>query len=239
VENPLLKMMEQRMAAAAVIRGQPLPTIAASPSPPLPQMSGSDKAALQASINKWGGVGHSSSTDEEKEQKKIEIKNSSKSESVPATNVSSDSTGSGLPAGRVPLSPHQIELLQELTASQNLKKDEPISREEMLQQLLHQQSNGVPHNTMHGVQRVNGLGHDLINNLSQAYQFGTIPARPALNRCAVSFAEVDRLRKENQYVQLMRERMMQEQRMKEQQAAYLHQKAVAASALVSLQNDGG
>eukprot|EP00584_Thalassiosira_punctigera_P009063 CAMPEP_0172529168 /NCGR_PEP_ID=MMETSP1067-20121228/3319_1 /TAXON_ID=265564 ORGANISM="Thalassiosira punctigera, Strain Tpunct2005C2" /NCGR_SAMPLE_ID=MMETSP1067 /ASSEMBLY_ACC=CAM_ASM_000444 /LENGTH=223 /DNA_ID=CAMNT_0013313171 /DNA_START=119 /DNA_END=787 /DNA_ORIENTATION=- len=60
-ENPLLKMMEQRMAAKN--------SLGVTPSPPVPATNVDNKAALQASINKWAGVQQSSSSVKDEPEK--------------------------------------------------------------------------------------------------------------------------------------------------------------------------
>eukprot|EP00581_Thalassiosira_minuscula_P010351 CAMPEP_0183702836 /NCGR_PEP_ID=MMETSP0737-20130205/807_1 /TAXON_ID=385413 /ORGANISM="Thalassiosira miniscula, Strain CCMP1093" /LENGTH=769 /DNA_ID=CAMNT_0025929513 /DNA_START=219 /DNA_END=2525 /DNA_ORIENTATION=- len=211
-DNPLLKMMEQRMAAkniSSTQRQQMLPTITASPSPPLPEMSGNDKGALQASIKKWAYLGNSASTE----------KAVPKESAVPIGQSKVASPGS--PSGRVPLSHTQIELLKELTEQRDVSKEEQPSQKDLLEHMLLPQARTL--------NEANGTGRSLMsNNLQQAQQLGTRGAGVGLTRCAMSVAEVDRLRRENQSIQLLQEMAMQER-------AYLHQRNIAASALLSMQ----
>lgn len=268
-ENPLLKMMEERMAArnsamaagAAAKNKPPLPPIAASPSPPpLPEMSADNKAALQASISKWAGAGDSTSTEKNDQTKSQDQVTMQSVTDPPQTAASPQSSGHGSPSSRVPLTPKQIELLHELTASQSAshqippsqapisqsnqsnEKHEIKSQRELLQQLILQQAAGL------GGQRLNsnpqqasiGACYNPVSNrqhrraapLATAYA-----AHAGLTRCAVSSAELERLRKENISIQLMRDRAIQERMMQEQ--TYMRQRNLAASALVSLQNKEG
>jgi len=209
------------MAASNAVAAQTLPTIAASPPPPLPTMSD----ALQASINKWAGTS----------EVNVTIKPALEQQTIATPQLSVN----GFSSGRVSLSPPQMELLQELTAPASLEKDEPTyQKEEMLQlqQQLLRQATGKGHSLTYNAQEANRVGYNPISNSRRAPRPFTSYGPPNLTRCAVSLVEVDRLRRENQSIQLMQERAMQG-RMQEQ--VYLHQRNIAASALVSMQCDGG
>ncbi|KAL7531000.1 hypothetical protein ACHAXR_003794 [Thalassiosira sp. AJA248-18] len=220
--NPLLKMMEERMAAKEAVsapKEPALPTIAASPSPPpLAPMSDDDKAALKASISKWAGV-----SDHNEEKKSVEgHENSGAVQNQPMSCLPQTSTN-GLPSGsRGPLSHTQkMELLKEMAASQNQHGMNLQSSQ--MQQLLG------------GVGQTSVLPH---------MQQAPMNSAPGLTRSAVSFAEVDRLRRENQYIQLRQQMAVQERARQEQinainEQAYLRQRNIAASALASMPATGG
>ena len=80
-DYPLLKMMEQRIAAAASAAATRtaaspsphLPAIAQLPSLPLPAMSNENRTALEASISKWAGVGDNNGCGGRGEERKLEV----------------------------------------------------------------------------------------------------------------------------------------------------------------------
>jgi len=94
-ENPLLKMMEQRMAAQ-------------KESPPPAAMNNGEKAALRASISKWSGVGDAASSlqTQVEESAKPGVK-----QPVAGSPQTSSVQGSHS-SGRVPLSTSQVSLLR-------------------------------------------------------------------------------------------------------------------------------
>jgi len=215
--NPLLKLMEQRMAAnrtAALNEERALP-IVADASPAQPPLIDDNRAALQASINKWSGIGNVSNKVDSKAQDDKEAHRIIRPVAPPHYPVNKPRSG------RVPLS-H----LQNLTTSQRLQADKHPSQHEMLQQLMLQQARGMgqryhaPHNSSQA--ELSQVGHSHVSN--------------GLTRCAVSFAEVDRLRRENQCIQQMKEQATQELMA---QKAYLRELSIAASALEAMQNNGG
>lgn len=245
-DNPLLKMMQQRMAAAAN-KGQAVAPAPSAPSTAMPGLSNENKAALQASISKWSGMGHpaaglgSGSAQNQLKTNQVPIKPVVKQQQSFESLQTSSVQGS--PSGRVPLSPPQIELLNQLTESQG---NQQASQQELLQRLfLRQQANGVGQNPMSSLQRASGVGQTAMPGLQQAYipvtNTGAAP-RPSLTRCSFSLAEVDRLRRENQAIQLRQQLAMQEQRaiqdiMINEQQAYLHRRNIAVNALVSMQGN--
>jgi len=218
--NPLLKMMEERMAANKAsgnsttnIQQQEAQT-RATPAPA--PMSGQEKEALEASISKWGGMAQQASTGSS--QAKMTMQST--------TSAAADKGESSVqehqhqlqrqtpPGGRVPLSPKQIDLLRELTSSQqnllrNNVQQQATQNQLLQQQLLQQQQQQL----LQQQQQVRGL-----------------------TRNAVSLAEVDRLRRANQTIQLRQQLVMQE-RMNEQYnnsvGQYLQQRNIAASALAA------
>lgn len=261
--NPLLKMMEERMAAkkaATTTQGPALPTIAASPSPPpLPPMSEENKSALQASISKWSGIGNAA----QKKDAKASVTSTGATgppvppgQSVigsPQQTASSPATSTS-PSGRVPLSSNQIQLLKELTESQKAAEspsfgvDQTAQNQQLLQLLMQEradQSSVASSNVQQ--QQVNAMGQYSMANAQQQQvpqQPAAYPAGPGLTRCAVSLAEVDRLRRENSYVQLRQQMLMQERaamqgRYTLQRNVPISQRNVAANGLLSMQNDDG
>ena len=216
--NPLLKMMEERMAAKSKVSGSSsgpgtaLPPIAASPSPEPPVMSDENKAALQASISKWGGLGTVASTGQQQlqgQQRQLPaykpVSNRSGamgSGSPPMGSRQQNSSSPELsPSGRVPLSGTQLELLKELTSSQQAQ---PSGNGNGMAD-----SQGITSHTQEQLlQNLLQSGQASYNPLSRGMQTN----RPTLTRCAFSSAEVDRLRRENQYIQLRRQMAIQEQR---------------------------
>lgn len=217
-ENPLLKMMEQRMAAQ-------------KESPPPAAMNNGEKAALRASISKWSGVGDAASSlqTQVEESAKPGVK-----QPVAGSPQTSSVQGSHS-SGRVPLSTSQVSLLEELAASQQVKKEVPVpqmSQNKLLQQQFFAQFNEQHANGMASAQQAP----------ARLYLPTRTSTRPGLTRCAASSAEVDRLRRENQSIQLQQGLILQERAMQEQlreQQAYLHQRNIAISALVSMQQNHG
>ena len=213
--NPLLKMMEERMAAnaAAATKELTTPTSLAASSPPTSENQ--TNTALHASINKWAGV---SSNDRIHRQKKDTFK--------PVLIQPSDASPQGAsvqrsPSDRVPLSPKQIDLLKELTSS---CQDELLRK----QLLLRQAASGMDQSQ---------VNLKCQNSNSNVVQEGSGTAGPGLPRCVVSSAEVDRLRRENHSIQPGRQMLMQE-RMNEQVYRH-HQQLIAASAMASMQSPVG
>mmetsp|Transcript_3129 Transcript_3129/g.6891 ORF Transcript_3129/g.6891 Transcript_3129/m.6891 type:complete len:822 (+) Transcript_3129:189-2654(+) len=225
-DNPLLKMMEQRMAANNVAAAE-------KQSPP--------SAALQASISKWAGMGPVASPNQSEDNKK-QVHESVTPVLKQLVNDSPQTSAQGSPpcSGRVPLSSSQVDLLKELAESQHVKKDVQMSQKELLQQLFLAQVSEVG---QHETSNVQQAGHYRMSNVQQAPvpYLPTRSAQPGLTRCAASSAEVDRLRRENQSIQLQQRLVMQERAMQEQmrEQAYLHQRNIAVSALVSIQQNNG
>lgn len=280
-DNPLLKMMEERMAAKQKEKMQQvLPTIAASPSPELPPMSNENKTALQASINEWSGVNHRASPALNGQTYNNPVHPTQKMVvTQPASAAASPQlSGQGSPSsGRAPLSYTQMGLLQELAASQgfDLNKEtvaqpdlsSQSSQSQMLQNLLLQQavpggmgassslSSAQQSSSQNEIlqqlllqQVTGGMGSNLsvssaIHQQAGGKTLSHAQSVPSLACSAVSSAEVDRLRRENQIIQFRQQMAMQERAelaraILEQQneQAYLVQRNVAASVLASMQN---
>lgn len=219
-ENPMLKLLEERMAAAAS-QGQPIlakPVQVGPVSSPVrledPAATPEQQAALHASISKWAG-----------------IDNKVKAQSSHALSTSRS-------FHKTPLMPSVCEhsaLKESFTSCQRLS----TKQQEILQQLLleQQQANDQQTNpSLDSAQQpspnqcaapsASGPLHPLSNMMPA-------PARNGLGRCAVSMAEVDRLRQENQAIQMLQQQAFQE-RINEQ--FYLRQRSVAASVLASSSN---
>jgi len=213
--NPLLKMMEERMAANKAsgnsttnIQQQEAQT-RATPAPA--PMSGQEKEALEASISKWGGMAQQASTGSSQAKTTIQPTSIDTGESSSSVQEQHQLQRQTPPGGRVPLSPKQIDLLRELTSSQHNLLRNNVQQQATQNQLLQQQLLQQQQQLLQQQQQVRGL-----------------------TRNAVSLAEVDRLRRANQTIQLRQQLVMQE-RMNEQYnnsvGQYLQQRNIAASAL--------
>jgi len=211
--NPLLKMMEERMAAKASGNSGSQQQQAQTRATPAPApMSNQEKEALEASISKWGGMAQQASTGSS--QVKTTMQPTSIDTGESSVQEQYQLQRQTPPGGRVPLSPKQIDLLRELTSSQqNLLRNnvqQQATQNQLLQQQLLQQQQ-----------------QQLLQQQKQVR---------GLTRNAVSLAEVDRLRRANQTIQLRQQLVMQE-RMNEQYnnsvGQYLQQRNIAASALAA------
>ena len=253
--NPLLKMMEERMAAKASASAssstnineqqqqqlqQQMHTMGRISSPAM--SSEESKAALHASISKWGGLANAATTAQQPTCKQQQQQQPVLIPPHEGGGLSSPRPGpvSQSSSSRTPLSPQQVDLLRQFTSSsssqQSLRKDnvQQISQNELLQRVLlqqqQQQQQAASQNaTFNNVQQQQQLVNNNINGM--ATMNPSISQQPGLTRCAVSLAEVDRLRRENQNIQLRQQRIMQE-RMNEQ-SLYLHHCNIAASALAN------
>lgn len=237
-DNPLLKMMEQRMAASATtttaagVKERPRttsPAAVASATPAMAPMSESTRTALQASINKWSGARSPANTDQGEQGNRTNI----------ATNVGSRPTSrQGSPSGRVPLSSSQILLLQQLTS-------QPAQLEDV------RKGQSIPQNSAHhnmvNAQQASAIAQPVLSpDQPSTLGVGQVPgpgyARPSLTRCAASSAEVDRLRRQNMSIQMRQQLLMEEHALQQQraieQANIMNQRNVAASTLMSMQNNG-
>lgn len=234
--NPLLKAMEERMAAkkasTAASNDQKQVVTTAQTS----DMSGEAKAALHASISKWGGLAMAASGGLKGTVETVGGSTSFPS-SKPALNYQPQSKPStpNIAQERVPLNPNQIDLLRQLTSSdQSMKKEnmQRVSQNELLQQVLLQHSQHVQNanNATFNLQRQNWQQQQINSSLPM----GAPQPRSGMTRCAVSLAEVDRLRRENQSIQLQRQLLIQERMQNE--LHYQQQCNIAASALASSSN---
>lgn len=176
-----------------------------------------------------------------------------------ATNVGSSPTSrQGSPSGRVQLSSSQILLLQQLTS-------QPVQSEDV------RQGQSIPQNSAHhnmvNAQQASAMAQPVLSPVANAVQtshaahvvqqlsvldqpsilgVGHVPgpgyARPSLTRCAVSSAEVDRLRRQNMSIQMRQQLAMEEHALQQQrvieQANIMNQRNVAASTLMVMQNNG-
>ena len=155
--NPLLKMMEERMAAKASASAssstnineqqqqqlqQQMHTMGRISSPAM--SSEESKAALHASISKWGGLANAATTAQQptckQQQQPVLIPpHEGGGLSSPRPGPVSQSSSS-----RAPLSPQQVDLLRQFTSlsssssQQSLRKDnvQQISQNELLQRVL-------------------------------------------------------------------------------------------------------
>lgn len=214
--NPLLKMMEERMAAnkASGNSGSQQQQAQTRATPVPAPMSNQEKEALEASISKWGGMAQQASTESSQAKTTMQHTSTDTGESSSSVQEQHQLQRQTPPGGRVPLSPKQIDLLRELTSSQqnllrNNVQQQATQNQLLQQQLLQQQQQQL----LQQQQQVRGL-----------------------TRNAVSLAEVDRLRRANQTIQLRQQLVMQE-RMNEQYnnsvGQYLQQRNIAASALAA------
>jgi len=234
--NPLLKLMEERMAAKkAATAADAVSSSHAVPSskktPAMANMTDEEKSALNASINKWAGIGtqvavkpcHKSSTsshclktvDEKVTSKLSPILGPSSSQEL-LRRLSNNSSGS-LP--RQPLDPSQEKLLHELIQTQHRSVDnlcaqptQPpsespapmqlgLSAQDFVAQVLLQQRQQQQQQT--GVGFYAPVSQRNVGSYAPVSQRGMI-------RSAVSLAEVDRLRKANQSVQMRQQMALQE-----------------------------
>jgi hypothetical protein len=215
-DNPLLKMMEQRMAAknSAIASDETLSQEAAPPTkktPSMVDMTDQQKSALNASINKWSGIGTHVAASTSLGKKCVStshlktVHEKSTSMTYPTVGpavvrrLSNESPGA-LP--RQPLDASQLALVRELIQTQNSSSgnsgvqqtQSSTSTEEaspaqdfVAQMLLHQQRQQQ-------------------QQLQQNLGAGTYLSV----RSAVSLAEIDRLRKANQSVQMRQQMALQE-----------------------------
>ena len=242
-DNPLLKMMEQRMAAQATatseVGADTLRTSSPSSASPSLAPSNDDSAALRASIDKWSGL---ASVVNGEAQDKRDTHKAAKQASPRSSVNSSQPT-------RVPLSQKQVELLQEMIGSQ-LSKEHGREHDETkveqsvkpaalphlpvgtVQPMLPQETDSLKNMTLQQLISHNNTLHQLIRppHVQQGVQHTRGHAQPGLDRCAVSCAELDRLRQENRHIQQAREQAAQE--------LFWHRQKTAASALLAMQNCG-
>ena len=250
-DNPLLKMMEERMAAkkASTTDGTPPATAATTTkttSPAMANMTTEQKSALNASINKWAGIGthvasanisatlKSSSSvsqlkpvDETKTSKPSPTLAPAQSQSAQNDLLRRLSNTEGSPS-RTPLDPSQEKLLQELIQSQTSTSstdNSPASNNNasptsMDVQRLYQN----PSPMQLGSSAQDFVAQVLLQQQQQQQQQAQMQQQmvPNLNyhpklssassmqRQAVSLAEIDRLRKANQSVQLRQQMAIQE-----------------------------
>lgn len=205
-DNPLLRLMEERMAAKnAAIAANETPSLESAPptkSTPaaMASMTEEQRSALSASINKWAGLGArvsntsglkgSLSTTQLKTVDEMQISRSSPTLGPPSPpnetlrRLLNNNTGS---QSRTPLEPSQEILLQELIQSaQPPPSPAPVKNlEDFVAQVLLQQQR------------------------QQQAAYAPVSQRGMI-RPAVSLAEIDRLRKANQSVQLRQQLAVQE-----------------------------
>mmetsp|Transcript_37 Transcript_37/g.94 ORF Transcript_37/g.94 Transcript_37/m.94 type:complete len:811 (+) Transcript_37:190-2622(+) len=229
-DNPLLKMMEQRMASKnpAAAADETL-SRAAPPTKKPPNMVGmtdQQRSSLNASINKWSGIGTHVAATSSLGKKCISTSQlktvDERSTSMPSPSLepaspqnevvrrlSNESPGT---QPRQPLNSSQEALLRELIQTQNSSSDNsymqptptqsssPIQESStaedfVAQMLLHQQQQ-----QQQLLQQHQNRGAGMYAPVSQR----------GLARSAVSLAEIDRLRKANQSVQMRQQMAMQE-----------------------------
>lgn len=253
-ENPMLRLMEERMAAAAAAKQQHgqegivIDTPTASPSEYRiderqkrqqlsPTYNKETNAALQASINKWAGLGHQAEVQnitskppqtraqsthcmsKQNESKMMETvhEQGALNESFMMNSVPKTSSAN-------PMSSQTMQLQQE-------KQQTLLSRQQqIIQQMLFEQ-NGM-------LQQAQHLHPSSTRRVSPNDTTSASPQQqpqPSLTRCAKSLAEVDRLRRENQTIQYQQQIAMQE---RSNEQFYLRQRSIAASVLASSNNNG-
>ena len=244
-DNPLLKMMEERMAAKkAESDGTPPATAATTTkttSPAMANMTTEQKSALNASINKWAGIGThvasanisatlKSSTSVSQLKPVDETKTSKASPTLaPAQSQSSArndllrrlSNTEGSPS-RTPLDPSQEKLLQELIQSQTSTTNNKSPTSMDVQRTYHNPSpmqlgssaqDFVAQVLLQQQQQQQAqMQQQMVPNL---HYHPKLSSASSMQRQAVSLAEIDRLRKANQSVQL-RQQMAIQERMNQQ-----------------------
>ena len=256
-DNPLLKMMEERMAAKkAGTAADETSSQAAAPmtqkAPATFTMSDQQKFALNASINKWAGIGthvaaksnlrsssstsHLKTVDEKASSDPSPILGPSPSQNqllrkMPNANGSSGSVP------MQPLAPSQEKLLLELIQTQHTSTDASL-----VQPSLPSQSNPTPMQL--GPSAQDFVAQVLLQQQQQQQQIGggfyaPISQRSTgsrgMVRSAVSLAEIDRLRMANQIVQMHQQMALQE-RMSQQ--CLLQRQMQSSSGEVRLSSSG-
>jgi len=256
-ENPLLKMMEQRMAAnkkPATAADETSSQAAAVPptkkAPAMVTMTEQQKSALNASINKWSGIGthvasttslgkkctstsHLKTVDEKSTSKTSPILGPASSQNDLVRQLSNNSSGA---QPRQPLAPSQEKLLLELIQTQ-----QPSVDNSRVQPTPPPQS---PSPMQLGSSAQDFVAQVLLQQQQQQQQqqrgVGSYaPYAPAsqrgMARSAVSLAEIDRLRQANQSVQ-MRQQMAMQERMSQQ--CLLQRQRKSSSGNVRLASSG-
>lgn len=237
-DNPLLKMMEERMAAkkATATDGTTPPATAATTKTTtfaMANMTKEQKSALNASINKWAGIGtHVASANISATQLKPvdETKTSKASPTLaPAQSTQSArndllrrlSNKEGSPS-RTPLDPSQEKLLQELIQSQtstSSTNNSPATNNTSPTAMDVQRMCQNPSPMQLGSSAQDFVAQVLLQQQQAQMQQQMVPNlhyHPKLSsarhgiRSAVSLAEIDRLRKANQSVQLRQQMAIQE-----------------------------
>ena len=256
-DNPLLKMMEERMAAKkAGTAADETSSQAAAPmtqkAPATFTMSDQQKFALNASINKWAGIGthvaaksnlrsssstsHLKTVDEKASSDPSPILGPSPSQNQLLRKMS-NANGSSGSVPRQPLAPSQEKLLLELIQTQHTSTDASL-----VQPSLPSQSNPTPMQL--GPSAQDFVAQVLLQQQQQQQQIGggfyaPISQRSTgsrgMVRSAVSLAEIDRLRMANQSVQMHQQMALQE-RMSQQ--CLLQRQMQSSSGEVRLSSSG-
>mmetsp|Transcript_16151 Transcript_16151/g.24423 ORF Transcript_16151/g.24423 Transcript_16151/m.24423 type:complete len:816 (-) Transcript_16151:9-2456(-) len=234
-DNPLLKMMEQRMAAnkkPATAADETSSQAAVPPTkkaPAMVTMTEHQKSALNASINKWSGIGthvasttslgkkctstsHLKTVDEKSTSKTSPILGPASSQNDLVRQLSNNSSGA---QPRQPLAPSQEKLLLELIQTQ-----QPSVDNSCVQPTPPPQS---PSPMQLGSSAQDFVAQVLLQQQQQQQQQRGVGAyapyapvsQRGMARSAVSLAEIDRLRQANQSVQ-MRQQMAMQERMSQQ-----------------------
>lgn len=231
-DNPLLKMMEQRMAAkqqattaAAVHKASPEAAATTKKVPSMVALTDEQKCALNASINKWSGIGthvaaattglgqkctsssHLKTVDEKSTLKASAIL---EPEEV-LRRLSNNSSGSH---PRQPLDPSQEKLVRELIETQSPPSGNsragptPPPQSPSPMQLGSPAQNFVAQMLLHQQQQQQQTQQHQQQNRDVG-MYAPV-SRRGIVRSAVSLAEIDRLRKANQSVQLRQQVAIQE-----------------------------
>ena len=223
--NPLLKLMEERMSAGTSQRNETLKTpIQVGPvSTPVrlesPMATQEQQAALQRSINKWAGIDHrvnSQSNQLLSASRSHNALTASKSFHKQPTmeSVNEDKALKLSFRSSQPLSSQQQELLNELLLEQQRQENGQgqINQADVSAQCSRQNEN-----------EGTAPSSALLCNMMPA----PTTNENGLTRCAVSQAELDRLRQENNAIQLLQHQA------KINEQFYLHQRSMASSLLAS------
>jgi hypothetical protein len=210
--NPMLKLMEERMAAAAAAQksnyDQDAPIQVGPVSSPVrleaPAATPDQQAALQASINRWAGT-----------DSQVHMGMGTRGPTIPST--------SNLPTSRSFHKTLAMPSVCENTAfKSSFTSSQPLNyrQQEILQLLLleQQQANSSQQQ------------HQVVNTSSAQHEPSTCSTDHVPNNMAISLAEVDRLRQENQAVQFLQQQALQD---RINEMLYLRQRSLAASALAS------
>lgn len=259
--NPMLKLMEERMASAAALQKEASsdkPVQAGPVSLPIkledPAVTPEQQAALLASINKWAGIDNKVKS--QAQQSALPSKSSSNALSASRSfqtqkaSLPSKSSSNTLSASR---SFHKIPIMPSVCENNALNSSftcsQPLSsrQHEILQLLLLEQrqenlraqaSVASPSPSVQAQAFLSGQPDQPSQTTTEATQYNLgqmtpAPTRNGLERCAVSLAEVDRLRQENQAIQLLQQQALQNYT---NEQFYLHQRSLAESILSSLSN---
>ena len=217
--NPLLKMMEERMSAGTSQRNniEDRPIQAGPVSTPVrlesPMATQEQQAALQRSINKWAAIDN-------------------RVKSQPNQSLSASRSNGALTDSKSFQKQPTMESVKEDKALKlSFKSSQPLSsqQQEILNELLldqHRQKN-QGHNKQADATAQHSSPYQGTAPSSALSNMMPAPTTYGLTRCAVSLAEVDRLRQENNAIQFLQHQA------KINEQFYLRQRSMASSLLAS------